>query len=81
VFWYAITEVMLQAVEEEAAGPKDPTKFSGKKSKATAKKGQGSTQWDILCSSGIPAEELPKFRFDSSPLSCIDELRWRAPGK
>ena len=52
-------------VEEEAAGPKDPTKFSGKKSKATAKKGQGSTQWDILRSSGIPEAELPEFRCPS----------------
>lgn len=54
---------MMQAVEEEATTPGDPTKFKGKKSKATAKKGSGSSQWDILRSSGIPEEELPQFRF------------------
>lgn len=59
----------IQVVEEEAAAPKDPTKFSGKKSKATAKKGQGSTQWDILRSSGIPEGELPEFR--SACPSCL----------
>ncbi|BDA46666.1 Leucine-tRNA ligase, cytoplasmic [Coccomyxa sp. Obi] len=55
-------EAEVEVVEEEAAAPKDPTKFAGKKSKATAKKGAGSTQWDILRSSGIPEAELPQFR-------------------
>ena len=28
-----------------------------------AKKGAGSTQWDILIRSGIPEAEVPKFRW------------------
>lgn len=40
---------------------KDPTKFSGKKSKAAAKKGPGATQWGILQLSGIPESEIPAF--------------------
>jgi len=44
--------------------PTDPTKFSGKKSKAVAKKGAGNTQWDILKLSGIPESEIPSFRYD-----------------
>jgi hypothetical protein len=40
----------------------DPTKFSGKKSKAAAKKGPGATQWQILKQSGIPEEDIPSFR-------------------
>eukprot|EP00884_Botryococcus_braunii_P021860 jgi/Botrbrau1/8358/Bobra.0046s0019.1 len=48
--------------EGEAAAEKDPAKFSGKKSKAAAKKGAGNTQWDILKMSGIPEEEIPEFR-------------------
>jgi hypothetical protein len=57
-----------QAAEAEAAqtaasvAERDPAKFSGKKSKAAAKKGAGSTQWDILVRSGIPEAEVPKFR-------------------
>lgn len=52
----------------EAAAPAapdakaDPTKFSGKKSKAAAKKGPGATQWQILTQSGIPESEIPAFR-------------------
>ena len=53
----------LQAPEGEGASqPTDPTKFSGKKSKAVAKKGAGNTQWDILKLSGIPEAEIPSFR-------------------
>ncbi len=57
-----------QAAEAEAAATaasvaeRDPAKFSGKKSKAAAKKGAGSTQWDILVRSGIPEAEVPMFR-------------------
>ena len=52
-----------QAPEGEGAPqPTDPTKFSGKKSKAIAKKGAGNTQWDILKLSGIPESEIPSFR-------------------
>lgn len=40
----------------------DATKFSGKKSKAAAKKGPGATQYEILAKSGIPAEEIASFR-------------------
>ena len=31
-----------------------------------AKKGAGSTQWDILIRSGIPEAEVPKFRWASN---------------
>ena len=40
----------------------DPTKFTAKKSKANAKKGPGATQYEILKHSGIPEEQIPKFR-------------------
>lgn len=45
------------------AGKADPTKFSGKKSKAAAKKGPGATQWQILRQSGIPEADIPAFRW------------------
>jgi len=51
----------LQAAET-SIDVKDPTKFSGKKSKAAAKKGTGATQWGILEHSGIPASDIPLFR-------------------
>jgi hypothetical protein len=50
------------AAADAAAGPADPTKFVGKKSKAVAKKGTGATQWEILAKSGIPESEIPLFR-------------------
>ncbi len=50
------------AAAANAAATKDPTKFSGKKSKAAAKKGTAATQWQILKQSGIPEEEIPQFR-------------------
>ena len=43
----------------------DPTKFSGKKSKATAKKGKGTSQYEILQKSDIPESEIPSFRVSS----------------
>ena len=52
---------------ERAPEPTDPTKFSGKKSKAVAKKGAGNTQWDILKLSGIPEAEIPSFRCREGP--------------
>ena len=53
----------MEEVEPEAAPQEtDPTKFSGKKSKAAAKQGPAATQWGILRSSDIPEEEIPKFR-------------------
>lgn len=48
----------MQQVTHLGAEIKDPTKFGGKKSKAAAKKGVGSTQWDILKMSGIPEDEI-----------------------
>ena len=71
---------MLQAAKAEAAqtaasaAEKDPAKFSGKKSKAAAKKGAGSTQWDILIRSGIPEAEVPKFRCVLVP-RCVGSMR------
>jgi len=50
------------AEPEAAVQESDPTKFSGKKSKAAAKQGTAATQWGILQSSGIPEEEIPNFR-------------------
>ena len=46
----------------EDAGPVDPTKFKAQKSKAAAKKGKGSYQWEIMESMGIPAEEIGRFQ-------------------
>uniref|UniRef100_A0A7S0UUZ6 leucine--tRNA ligase n=1 Tax=Polytomella parva TaxID=51329 RepID=A0A7S0UUZ6_9CHLO len=43
----------------------DPTKFSGKKSKAAAKQGAGASQWEILKKSGIDEEDIPLFRHSS----------------
>ncbi|MEW5307124.1 MAG: hypothetical protein WDW36_009540 [Sanguina aurantia] len=40
---------------------KDPTKFSSKKSKSTAKKGTAATQWGILQQSGLKDDEIPEF--------------------
>ena len=52
-----------QAAQGEGPpGQADPTKFSGKKSKAVAKQGAGNTQWAILRLSGIPEAEIPSFR-------------------
>lgn len=45
----------------------DPTKFVAKKSKALAKKGRGTSQWEILKMSGISEDEIPKF---------ADSLHW-----
>jgi leucyl-tRNA synthetase len=43
------------------AANKDPTKFAAKKSKATAKAGTQTYQWDIMKSSGIGDDEIPPF--------------------
>lgn len=51
----------VQNGTEESSAKIDPTKFSAKKSKALAKKGTGTTQWDILKMSGIPEDEIPAF--------------------
>ena len=74
-------EYLLQPIdgEEEAAKQQadvDPTKFSGKKSKAAAKQGTAATQWGILAASGIPVSELPNFRCQPcQPLSCNSSVR------
>ena len=39
-----------------------------------AKKGAGSTQWDILIRSGIPEAEVPKFRWGSDSAKFLSEL-------
>jgi len=61
----AAAEAAKEAAEAAAGGGqtevKDPTKFSGKKSKAAAKKGPGATQWGILKLSGIPEADIPAF--------------------
>ena len=49
------------AAAASAAAEKDPAKFSGKKSKAAAKKGTGATQWEIMKLSGIAEEDIPAF--------------------
>eukprot|EP01119_Soliformovum_irregulare_P010084 TRINITY_DN2463_c0_g1_i1.p1 TRINITY_DN2463_c0_g1~~TRINITY_DN2463_c0_g1_i1.p1 ORF type:complete len:1089 (+),score=389.86 TRINITY_DN2463_c0_g1_i1:222-3269(+) len=49
---------------EKKVDPKkkeDPTKFVAKKSKAAAKTGNATYQWEILTSIGIPQEEIPRF--------------------
>ncbi|MEW5310396.1 MAG: hypothetical protein WDW38_002197 [Sanguina aurantia] len=52
----------LQAASAAAdALNKDPTKFSSKKSKSTAKKGTAATQWGILQQSGLKDDEIPEF--------------------
>ncbi|KAG2497803.1 hypothetical protein HYH03_004074 [Edaphochlamys debaryana] len=63
-----------------APGPEakaDPTKFSGKKSKAAAKKGPGATQWQILKQSGIPEDQIPEFRNSAHWLNYFPPLAQR----
>ncbi|KAF5826962.1 hypothetical protein DUNSADRAFT_1660 [Dunaliella salina] len=57
----AAAEVAAAAAAGEATAEevKDPTKFAGKKSKAAAKTGPATTQWDILAQSDIPTTEIP----------------------
>ena len=50
------------AAAASAAAEKDPSKFSGKKSKAAAKKGTGATQWEIMKLSGIAEADIPAFK-------------------
>ncbi len=56
---------------------KDPSKFAGKKSKATAKAGTATTQWDILAQSDIPTHEIPDFR--SACVALVLAGRWLHP--
>ena len=54
--------LFLQAESAAEAVKTDPTKFSGKKSKAASKLAPKVTrQWDILRTSGIPEADIPKF--------------------
>lgn len=53
-----------ETAEETPSEPKkreDLSKFTSKKSKATAKQGRGVYQHEIMISSGIPKEEIHKF--------------------
>jgi hypothetical protein len=61
-------------LEAAQAADKDPAKFSGKKSKAAAKKGAGSTQWEILKMSGIPESEISAFRCGSTDKSLLTRV-------
>ncbi|KIZ04294.1 leucyl-tRNA synthetase [Monoraphidium neglectum] len=65
------------AAADAQAVKSDPTKFSGKKSKAAAKKGPGATQWQILRQSGIPEEDIPAFRESSHWLRFFPPLAER----
>lgn len=56
---------ILQA-QASATATSDPAKFKGKKSKAAAKSGTASYQWQILEMSGIPESEIEKFRYRTS---------------
>jgi hypothetical protein len=55
-----ILENPSQEVAAEAApeARDDPTKFVNKKSKVAAKKGPGTSQWEILRMSGIPEDQV-----------------------
>ena len=58
----AAAAAAADAAAASAAAEKDPSNFSGKKSKAAAKKGTGATQWEIMRLSGIPEDEIPAFK-------------------
>lgn len=62
------------AAANATAEVKDPAKFVGKKSKAAAKKGPGATQWGILKLSGIPEDEIPKFRWVWGKLGMVGQV-------
>lgn len=62
MFWRMVTTTQACTLLSPGQAKADPTKFSGKKSKAAAKKGPGATQWQILKQSGIPEGEIPDFR-------------------
>lgn len=71
----AAAEAAPAATDDDAKV--DPTKFVAKKSKAAAKKGTGSTQWDILRMSGIPEEEIAQFAAPSHWLRYFPPLAMR----
>lgn len=58
----AAAAAAADAAAASAAAEKDPSKFSGKKSKAAAKKGTGATQWEIMRLSGIAEADIPAFK-------------------
>ncbi|EFJ52544.1 hypothetical protein VOLCADRAFT_103034 [Volvox carteri f. nagariensis] len=79
-------DAMEEEAEAAAAAPAapaggevkaDPTKFSGKKSKAAAKKGPGAYQYDILKLSGIPEDQIPEFRDSGHWLNFFPPLAQR----
>ena len=59
----AEAKAAAEKAAEAAADAKnaDPTKFVAKKSKAQAKAGTASYQWQIMQSSGIPDSDIPPF--------------------
>ena len=73
----AAAAAAADAAAASAAAEKDPSKFSGKKSKAAAKKGAGATQWEIMRLSGIAEEEIPAFRDPAHWLSHFPPLAKR----
>ena len=58
----AAAKAVETAAADAAAAERDPAKFAGKKSKAVAKAGAGSTQWEIMRLSGVEPSDIPAFR-------------------
>ena len=56
------TALPMQAMQANGSVKADPTKFSGKKSKATAKKGGAKSQYATMLLNDIPKEEVADFR-------------------
>ena len=52
----------MKAMQANGSVKADPTKFSGKKSKATAKKGGAKSQYATMLLNDIPKEEIANFR-------------------
>ena len=51
-----------EAAAVSAGADRDPAKFAGKKSKATAKAGTAASQWEIMRLSGLGDAEISAFR-------------------
>ena len=56
----------MQDLHANGAVKGDPTKFSGKKSKAVAKKGAAKSQYATMLLNDIPKEQIPPFRWAAS---------------
>eukprot|EP00899_Mesostigma_viride_P015955 jgi/Mesvir1/24360/Mv11033-RA.2 len=81
---YPDVDEQEQAAVAAAATPaaptaeeKDPSKFVGKKSKAAAKKGVGSSQYNIMKMSDIPVNEIASFQDPYHWLSYFPPLAMR----